>query len=576
MMNPRTMVLGPRAQYILLAASVWISDFLRLSSFGLYEDDWTFIPRAIAMTPSELASWVWHWISSLHGHGRPLSDSLISILSHVGYRLAGLEGVYWIGYLLVALNALLFYHLLRRLGNARFAFMGGLAFALFPADTTQPYLTHSLGLHPSLTFFLLGAHAYLSGRQVLMYILAAGSLFCYETVYPLFLAVPLLSGPWERAKRKELLRHFIVVALLLALSTLLRLYAGESRVAGLELPDLLLTPLRHVVVGPITSGAMFLYRPVDVLASAEPAPLLAATLGALAFAFAMGTQPSSTMPPAPRPGRLAAIVRMQVMSLVAGDRPPTARPTVAATWSRLLILGVLLLLLAYPLTFTNRSFSIAGRASRVHFAAIAGGALLFAWLGEYLLGRASKQPVRVIAIWGLALLLGLMLAFGLHVQRDYIQAWKQQQSFWTFLLPLISDVGDGDVVLIEPYGLRGPVQIDANTWNLPVVLEQLYDFPEGWADPPRVYRLVPGWEDHILQVDGQLRLFNLTVTSSDSFYKTVSSDQVILIQIEDEEPTRVEDPLMIGGWHADLKPRSEGTLHDLPNGPAYHLLLGSD
>jgi len=124
-----------------LLATVWITDFLHFREFGLYEDDFTFIPQAISMDLAELAQFIGNYLVHLYGHGRPLSDSLISLFSFLGWRIAGLNGIYLFGYLIVALNALLFYSVLRRLGSKFFALIGGLAFALFPADTTQPFLT---------------------------------------------------------------------------------------------------------------------------------------------------------------------------------------------------------------------------------------------------------------------------------------------------------------------------------------------------------------------------------------------------------------------------------------------------
>ena len=154
--------LGPVA---LLLATVWATDFWQFRDFGLYEDDFTFIPQAITMEFPELVQFIGTYIVRLYGHGRPLSDSFISLFSFLGWRVAGLRAVYGIGYLLVALNAILFYALLRQLGDELLALTGGLAFAVFPADTTQPFLTHSLGLQPSLTFLLLATHVYLSRRR---------------------------------------------------------------------------------------------------------------------------------------------------------------------------------------------------------------------------------------------------------------------------------------------------------------------------------------------------------------------------------------------------------------------------
>jgi hypothetical protein len=95
----------------MLVAVLWAVRYWRSAEFGLYEDDLTFIPRAIQMTLPELVAFVSSYIVNLYGHARPLSDSFIHIFSFLGWRLAGLQGIYGIGFLVEAANVLLFYGL---------------------------------------------------------------------------------------------------------------------------------------------------------------------------------------------------------------------------------------------------------------------------------------------------------------------------------------------------------------------------------------------------------------------------------------------------------------------------------
>jgi hypothetical protein len=94
-----------------LAITQWVARYWHSGRFGWYEDDLTIIPRAVQMTNAELWAFVSNYIINFYGHARPLSDSLIYLLSHSGWKLGGMWGAYWIGYGIAVLNASLFYTL---------------------------------------------------------------------------------------------------------------------------------------------------------------------------------------------------------------------------------------------------------------------------------------------------------------------------------------------------------------------------------------------------------------------------------------------------------------------------------
>ena len=47
---------------------------------------------------------------------------------------------------------------LEAVAHRAFTLIGALVYCLFSADTTQAFITHSLGLQPSLTLLLLAFH----------------------------------------------------------------------------------------------------------------------------------------------------------------------------------------------------------------------------------------------------------------------------------------------------------------------------------------------------------------------------------------------------------------------------------
>lgn len=197
--------------FFLLALTTWTAHFWHSASFGLYADDYKFIAQPMGMTVAEL----WELILKTNltfEQGRPVGFTIAYLLAFIGSKIAGLNAVYFILYVIVTINAFLFYTLLKRLFNQPFFTVTGvLAYCLFPADTTQAFLTH-LVIQPSLGFLFLASHSYLSGNRNLSYLLILGSLLSYETVFPLFLAVPLMKKKWDSKRIRELCTHALVLA----------------------------------------------------------------------------------------------------------------------------------------------------------------------------------------------------------------------------------------------------------------------------------------------------------------------------------------------------------------------------
>ena len=211
----------------LIIGTVWLARFWHSSDFGFYDDDYWRVTSSMHQ-PAEV---VFKEVARLfvnygQTQGRPFHDGLIRVLSFAGAEIGGLRGVHFLAFVCVAFNAVLFYLLLRRISaNIPFVWFGALAFALYPADTTQAFLTHSFGIQPSLGFLLLAAHLYLSGWRIASYGVATLSLFCYETVFLVATAIPLLEFRWDKQFRRRMLRHVSIVLAIFASTALLRLLA---------------------------------------------------------------------------------------------------------------------------------------------------------------------------------------------------------------------------------------------------------------------------------------------------------------------------------------------------------------
>jgi hypothetical protein len=227
---------------------------------------------------------------------------------------------------------------------------------------------------------------------------------------------------------------------------------------------------------------------------------------------------------------------------------------------------------AYPLTFTVRAYAISGRDTRVHSAGVAGAALLIASFALLLIFLTNGSNWRKLVNVLVSLELALMVGYGFVIQRDYVMAWQYQQKFWTELLPLIPDAGDGTIVLVDPAALQDTRQIGANYWNLPRVLGQLYIFPEEETNIPVVYRLQEGWQNSLVAGDGQFLISSATVYSVLINAGEHSSQNTILIQAENGHLVRRED-IELNGLDYQLKPFTEPVLPDLPQGLLYELLI---
>jgi hypothetical protein len=235
------------------------------------------------------------------------------------------------------------------------------------------------------------------------------------------------------------------------------------------------------------------------------------------------------------------------------------------------ISGLVMLILAYPLSFTVSPLSVYGRNTRVHFAAIIGASIICACICWLIINIAGSLKAKWIGTLILAMFFALMLGFGFVVQDDYIRAWVFQREFWSDVVPLIPDMEDGTVILVDPSQLRDTLYIGANFWNLPRVLDQIYRYPSEWVEPPKVYRLIPDWQKHIVTEGGQFQLNASTTFTPSSTFKDVASSNVVLIETNTGKPVRRTEPIIIDGVEFPLKnletidsPRfDEGYLFDL-------------
>jgi hypothetical protein len=542
---------------LLLVAFFWFVRYWHSGQFRLYEDDLTRIPDAVQLSTQVLWQYLMSLFTQFEGQGRPFHPAFIYLFSWIGWRIAGHWGPYLIGFIITAVNIGLFYWLIRRVSHRALALLSSLAFVLYAADTTQAFLTHSLGLQPSVLLILLAMHCYLSDRRFLSYALAFIVLFGYELPFVIFAAVPLFKPDWNKHLLKELFLHWFVLGIMMGSVFALRSYIGETRVVGLTLQQLSTTPLLHMVQGPLVSLGTYVLRPVQALQdiNAEIAVVVLAVFVTLIFLlWRLDIQPGPDL-----------------RSLRRKIRSHEPLPDAIKMLWHMAVTGAIMLILAYPLTFTVRAYAISGRDTRVHAAGAAGAAILIGCAAYFLLILAHGRWRWVVNLT-LALFFALMAGYGFVIQSDFVRAWQLQKQFWVELLPLISDAGDGTVILVDREALTDTRQIGANYWNLPRVLMQLYDFPEDMQSVPVVHRLETGWENSLLSPEGLFRVDASTTYSVPDYYGEFEPENVILIQSEDGHLVR-RKTITLGGQEYLLKQLTDPVLPNLPHGFLYNLLL---
>ena len=561
----------------MLAALVWIAKYWLSGDFGLYEDDYTRTPRAMVMGFPELLERLVESFRNFVDHGKPLHASLLYALSYFGNQIAGIQGIYLIGYLIVTINAILFFELIRRVYGLNFAFLAGLAFVLFAADTTQALITHALGLQTSLTFTLLAMHCFRAGRRAFVYLFAFIVLINYEVPFPLFFAFPLIEEQWDRRWFGRFWIHAVLLGTILALYISIRYAMGESRVTGLSYPELLTTPLTHMIQGPIVSLGTYFYRPIQAISEMGTAGFVATILIAPILYLAIDRlSPSQPLELHEAKSRFKHFFRASEPDV--SNRSQSAADVDVLTLMRATVFGIANISLAYLFTFTVRAYAISGRETRVHPAAAIGAAILIAVFGTLLLRLTKRSGLQWLGSGFLAGLFSLLIGFGFVVQHDYARSWELQRTFWTQVVALTPDIEKDTAILIEPTGLEKTQYIDANTWNMPRVLNQIYTFPEQWEwyEEPRVYWLWPTWRD-MIWVDGTttFRIDEATTLPPSAYFKNTQAENVILLEMQNGQLVRVGPELIIEGKTFVLKTVEDASSPDFPHGVLYPLLIGS-
>lgn len=573
---------------IFLAITIWIAYFWHSASFGLYSEDMGFVGDAMERNWYQALRHFLHQIKAMP-EGRPLQFGLIPLLSFIGLKLGGLQVAYFIGYAILTVNTFLFYTLLKRLSDQQvFAVTGALAFCLFPGYTVQIWLTAALSIQPSLMFLLIASHCYLSGRKNLSYLVILATLFCYETFFPVFLAVPLLKQKWDSRLVRELVKHTLVLGAMFFCVIIIRKLKGESRVAELDTLSAIGTSIKAMLIGPIVSLTTFISRPIETLGALggnERNVLELWLFLLLCFAGFAWVLSRLKLPASGNVLPLTTTINSKVLRLETTE--------FFHSLAKLALVGAMMLVLAYPLNIKHSVTVVNDLVSRIHVAAIVGASIFCACICSAILLLAATYRMKRVAIAVIAAFFALLVGFGLMVQQDYQLAWQYQRAFLSDVVKLAPDLDDETILFIDPTGFRDPKYLKAFENGYPMLNSTLMfakiypaiSTPDKSSKWFNAYILMsPNWKETII-VDGNSFRLNKSMRPviwgrfqgkwKSKGYRTFASSDLILLEAKNGQLTRRTDPLIIDGKEFPLKEKTTTALPLLENAPIYDYLIKS-
>ena len=447
----RPALAGQEEQLFVLAVlgvTVFVAQFMRFGQFGFYEDDYWSVAASVGLTAREVwaraQDYFQYWPT-----GRPLNHLLPTLLGYVGARLGGLEGIYALAAAWLVANTWLVYRLARKLLPSAAALTAGVAYVLFPADTTRQLLIHAAHIQGAMTFSLVGLLLWRRGgiARLFAYPIAGLSLLSYETAYISFLCAPVLLA--DRAEFRRLFTwaaHAAGCSIVLGLVVLARVVTGGWHTSANEVlgkpAQAVMRAITSLYLGPLTDLRAFGHAVVEGGRHTDAwAIAAAAVLALLLLAWYLRPHGEADLGPGESaksgfPGSLGWL---------------TVR--VIAVWPA----SYVLTLINYPPT------QLAGRMTSAHTAAALPVALL-AGCVHAAIARRSRTWRTWSIVFAMAGLF-LTLSYNQFVQREYVRMWRVQRDFWQQVIALSPDADSLTTILVA--GSVSPERSDiiqANSW----------------------------------------------------------------------------------------------------------------
>lgn len=464
--------------YFLYCLLTWTAFYIKMPQFGLYEDDYWFVGIPATMSFNELLGFIKEMLTNLErGQGRFIGSSLPLLLAYVNFHLGGLFLAYFFGILLVGLNAYLLYKAVSKRFNKIISVTAGIVFVLFPGDTTKAMLVHIYQLQLSIFFILLAFNFYLSERKFIAYVFALFCLLTYESPFLPFIFAPLLMNlNWKTKTLFRFIKHNLILAGFIIIMFIFRKLTGEERVAELVIQDFLIKTAASFLIGPVFSLISFfnaLYLTIVNLHETYITIVFSLFIFAL---FAILIKELNFDPSKEKYQFNHAFLKYNL------ELPKEVDKSL-----KLVLVSVLMTVIAYSFSVTHfPPVTLEGRATSVHLGASIGISLLIAAFLNLIIFLIQHFRYRRIVYGVVIVCLSLITGYGMLIQNDYVLNWEKQKLFWSKVLEHAPDLEENTHILVEMDNIYETTYAYTYSWSKPMVLSQLFHFPEDWYSHPKL------------------------------------------------------------------------------------------
>lgn len=463
--------------FIIFYLIIWLSYFLKIKHFGIYEDDTRYIADpANADLNGILELLKYNIINFEGGQGRFIGFTLPHLLAFIMFKLGGLTGVYVFGTVILLYNAILVFSLAGKFMPERFAFLASILYLLYPIDTTKILLVHLYQLQISLAFTLTAMNLFLRGNKYLSYFLAFCSLLTYEVAFLPFLMMPLLERKFDRKVFLKQVGHVAICGSFFILIFTIRKITGEQRISNMEDGSLIKNLLLSVIIGPAYSALAFPYSFMEVFK--EMKTLI------LPFLMGLGVFSASWFYLSSFNRSVQILGKKNKAIQTNSDESPTKSQIPILQF---IIVSFLMLLAAYLLAFVRfPPAAIFGRATSVHLASSIAGSLLIAGIFLFLFSILKSKLLRNLYTYMIITFFALLYSYAWHVQSDYANSWKLQQSFWTEIDKKPLNFEENSLVIVTTPDPSFEINsINTFSWSFPEVFQKVYKVDDFVNSPPK-------------------------------------------------------------------------------------------
>lgn len=563
--------------FLLLALVNWVSHFLYFMRFGLYEDDYANIGIYLGVNLEQLVKVISNRLTDwIQGH--PFAFLPVLFL-YIGDLIGGFQFLYVIAFLIVTLNSYLVYKVLKKIipESSLLAIAGALVFSLSPSDTTKLFLQHVFVLQISITFFLSATLLYLNNKKILAYIIIMFAILTYESPFMLFFGVPFLLGEWDKKFRKEYLKHFVILCLMIAVVFLYRKLTGETRAleASGDVFGILTKIIAGVSIGPLYNFYLFIRAPIFSLynlisGTAEYWWYYDYIYFILLGCFVLFLWLFYKLKPDYNTNPVFNSVSVGESELIMKDNNSVNK--YFRKIFKLIIAAVILLCLGYTVSFTHPLFISMGRLTSVHLAASIGGSIIFGCVCASIFFIAERYKLKKYAIIIISLYLTLLVGYNTLAQKEFVESWSFQKYFWSEVIYLSPDLKDSTVIISNISNDKLDVTKNfifpfQTFWNR-LMIPRLYRFPENWQKP--FYQNISGKPEEDIYIE------NNEFMLKSEYYPPIAlkDSNVIFIKMdENNNLIRVDSSIAINGNKLILKPKGVNTVNKFGKTKLYDLLI---